>query len=327
MNNKKIILIILIVFCSIYFSGCNEKVATEKSSESDSEEVIVNKKPTVYCSPNVYSGTAPLSVNFTCTAVDPDGEIVSYFWDFDDGTNSSEQNPSHTYLKTGTYEVTLTVYDNSGDSTTKTKKITVKVPKPVITEHNAYYSILDSVIVAGVIENIATTTVKFVKLKITFYDSAGNVIKTNEEIYWDDIFLEYQKLYTYAQPTYIESGGKGIFHDYISDVPYYDHYGIEIIEFDVGGNPFNEANIEISDVQSSNEGYYDYSVTGKVKNIGTNVLNFDLCVIFYDSQGNFVTADYDMIFNLYAGQETGFGFRIDADGIDANKIVDYEIFV
>lgn len=49
---------------------------------------------------------------------DPDGDIVSYEWDFGDGTVSDEPNVAHTYTATGDYNVTLTVTDDSGESTT-----------------------------------------------------------------------------------------------------------------------------------------------------------------------------------------------------------------
>jgi len=60
-----------------------------------------------------------VTVNFTGDASwDPDGEIVSYFWDFGDGNTSLLANPSHTYAADGLYNVTLTVTDNEGVSTT-----------------------------------------------------------------------------------------------------------------------------------------------------------------------------------------------------------------
>jgi len=45
---------------------------------------------------------------------DPDGFIVSYYWDFGDGNDSWEQYPSHTYYAAGFYNVTLTVTDDQG---------------------------------------------------------------------------------------------------------------------------------------------------------------------------------------------------------------------
>ena len=48
---------------------------------------------------------------------DPDGIIVSYFWDFGDGTNATGVTVNHAYAHNGTYTVTLTVIDNDGMST------------------------------------------------------------------------------------------------------------------------------------------------------------------------------------------------------------------
>jgi PKD repeat protein len=45
---------------------------------------------------------------------DPDGSVVSYFWDFGDGTTGSGVTTSHVYPYEGTFTVTLTVTDNSG---------------------------------------------------------------------------------------------------------------------------------------------------------------------------------------------------------------------
>jgi PKD repeat protein len=45
---------------------------------------------------------------------DPDGDIVSYSWDFDNDSvvDSTVPSPTHTYARNGTYPVTLTVIDN-----------------------------------------------------------------------------------------------------------------------------------------------------------------------------------------------------------------------
>jgi len=51
------------------------------------------------------------AIQFSDLSLDTDHNIVGYFWDFDDGTNSSEQNPVHTFKKEGIYEVRLAVND------------------------------------------------------------------------------------------------------------------------------------------------------------------------------------------------------------------------
>jgi len=46
-------------------------------------------------------------------------------WDFGDGTTSLQQNPSHTYLDTGSYVVTLRVTNQQGCFTTTFKTVTI----------------------------------------------------------------------------------------------------------------------------------------------------------------------------------------------------------
>jgi len=57
---------------------------------------------------------------------DEDGTITSYNWDFGDGRSSgNEENPTHVYLESGTYPVTLTVYDDDFRSDTDTTEAVV----------------------------------------------------------------------------------------------------------------------------------------------------------------------------------------------------------
>jgi PKD repeat protein len=58
--------------------------------------------------------------SFSDRSRDDDGSVVSWAWDFGDGTGSSERNPFHFYRDEGHYDVTLTVTDNDGGSETKT---------------------------------------------------------------------------------------------------------------------------------------------------------------------------------------------------------------
>jgi hypothetical protein len=54
-----------------------------------------------------------------------EGEIISYRWDFGDGTNGSGKAVSHLYTDVGTYQVTLNVTDNHGLSSLETLTINV----------------------------------------------------------------------------------------------------------------------------------------------------------------------------------------------------------
>ncbi|RLG56894.1 MAG: hypothetical protein DRN83_03065 [Hadesarchaea archaeon] len=70
--------------------------------------------------PSPPTGTAPLTVEFDASgSYDPDGAIVSYSWDFGDGTTGSGVTVSHTYTA-GTYTATLTVTDTDGLTDTDT---------------------------------------------------------------------------------------------------------------------------------------------------------------------------------------------------------------
>lgn len=53
------------------------------------------------------------------------GQVLSYFWDFGDGSESFEENPKHTYSAEGEYEVTLRVIDVFGCASEVKKKISV----------------------------------------------------------------------------------------------------------------------------------------------------------------------------------------------------------
>ncbi|MFD5213473.1 PKD domain-containing protein [Microbacterium sp. NPDC058345] len=63
-------------------------------------------------------------------STDPDGSIAGYAWDFGDNGASTGAAPSHQFLASGDYEVTLTVTDNRGATSTATETVQVTVPEP-----------------------------------------------------------------------------------------------------------------------------------------------------------------------------------------------------
>jgi len=68
-----------------------------------------------------------LTVEFDASAsADPDGAIVSYAWDFGDGTTGSGVAPSHSYANAGTYDVSLTVTGDFGATDTSTRPVGVQ---------------------------------------------------------------------------------------------------------------------------------------------------------------------------------------------------------
>jgi len=63
---------------------------------------------------------------------DPDGQIISYAWDFGDGETAGGALPIHSYRTAGTFTLRLTVTDNEGASTTI--QTTVCTYDPLVSE-------------------------------------------------------------------------------------------------------------------------------------------------------------------------------------------------
>ncbi len=68
------------------------------------------------------------AIHFIDQSIDPDGEIVSWKWDFGDGYTSTERNTTHFYRVNGSFKVTLEVIDNNGSKDNVVKTIVVKEP-------------------------------------------------------------------------------------------------------------------------------------------------------------------------------------------------------
>lgn len=77
------------------------------------------------------TGVAPLAVKLVGTAsTDADGTIVSYRWEFGDGSAvATTATANHTYAA-GTYTARLVVADNQGVSSSKSVQIVVSAPPP-----------------------------------------------------------------------------------------------------------------------------------------------------------------------------------------------------
>jgi PKD repeat protein len=87
--------------------------------------VAANVLPTAAFTSTVTGKSVALDAS---TSTDTDGTVVSYAWDFGDGTSqvaSASATASHTYTTAGSYIVTLTVIDNSGGSATANHLTTI----------------------------------------------------------------------------------------------------------------------------------------------------------------------------------------------------------
>ncbi len=73
-------------------------------------------------------------VAFTSQAVDDDGTVVNWLWDFGDGTKAETAVPSHRFSADGDYSVAVTVTDNDGTrSAPLSKTVTIANAAPVAT--------------------------------------------------------------------------------------------------------------------------------------------------------------------------------------------------
>lgn len=78
-------------------------------------------------------GTAPLSVQLSANAVDPDGDVLSYTWDFGDGVQAGNvPTTTHVYDQTGVFTATVAVSDGRGGTATAWRTIVVDDGVPVL---------------------------------------------------------------------------------------------------------------------------------------------------------------------------------------------------
>lgn len=78
---------------------------------------VTSPGPTAAFAAYPQSGRAPLAVQF----IDYSTGAALRSWDFGDGATSTQQNPTHTYNRPGSYTVSLTVTDDAGHTDTATK--------------------------------------------------------------------------------------------------------------------------------------------------------------------------------------------------------------
>lgn len=86
-----------------------------------------------------YSPESPVvneTISFTSESYDTDGSIITYYWSFGDGKDSTKKNPKHVFTEAGEYDVRLTVTDDDGLQDSAYKTITVGeegggIPAPI----------------------------------------------------------------------------------------------------------------------------------------------------------------------------------------------------
>lgn len=91
--------------------------------------LFAQAQPTANFTSNIVTGCAPILVQFTDQS---SGSPTSWYWDLGNGTNSTLQNPSTTYISAGIYTITLTVTNASGSNTKVMTNYISVVPSPIV---------------------------------------------------------------------------------------------------------------------------------------------------------------------------------------------------
>ncbi len=96
----------------------------------DTQEIaieVTNAPPVANFSTTNDAPTVGATVDFDASgSYDPNGEIVSYKWDFGDGTTGEGVKVSHSYDTEGYYVITLTVTDDAGAVSTVRHAVSVQ---------------------------------------------------------------------------------------------------------------------------------------------------------------------------------------------------------
>ena len=88
-------------------------------------------------------GIVPETVQFTDLS---EGDIFLWSWDFGDGETSSEQNPSHIYSSSGTFSVSLQVFNSAkgSDFETKTGYVNIRNARMLVNDSGDLALVNDS---------------------------------------------------------------------------------------------------------------------------------------------------------------------------------------
>jgi PKD repeat protein len=115
-----------------YFNGTIDEVAVYPRALTAAEVAQNYAVGSTGTTPNQaptasFTATAsPLQVALNASgSTDADGTIVSYAWDFGDGSTGTGVTTSKAYAAAGTYTVTLTVTDDDGATATSSQQVTV----------------------------------------------------------------------------------------------------------------------------------------------------------------------------------------------------------
>ncbi|HEX5731197.1 MAG TPA: PKD domain-containing protein [Blastocatellia bacterium] len=112
-------------------SGNNNHGELQNGASFSTDVPISNQHPTANAG-GPYTGTRGVPVQFNGSgSFDPDGQIVSYNWNFGDTATGTGVMPTHAYANAGNYTASLVVTDNLGlQSIASTAQVTINDGPP-----------------------------------------------------------------------------------------------------------------------------------------------------------------------------------------------------
>ncbi|MEI7433833.1 MAG: PKD domain-containing protein [Methanomicrobiales archaeon] len=140
--------------------------------------IVVTNQPVANFTANQTNGPVPLNVQFTDSSL----YATSWYWEFGDGTNSTDQSPSHLYTAVGVRDVRLKVFNAGGEGIPKNITITSRNPCPV-----ANFTV--------------NKTIGDIPLKVQFTDQSTGTITTRNWDFGDGgTSVEPNPVHTYLTP-------------------------------------------------------------------------------------------------------------------------------
>ncbi len=117
------------------------------------------------------------TVWFNDSSSDDDGTIVNWTWTFGDSSTNYSQNTTHSFSSFQSYDVTLTIKDNDGSISTKTKQIILRktYSKEISKTHPTSYDLITESNTYFTIKTENTTNVSVSIYSEKPYEVSGNI--------------------------------------------------------------------------------------------------------------------------------------------------------
>ena len=111
-------------------AGCSNSAGTPPNVPLDPEPAAPVNNPPLADAGGPYSGEAGTTlIQFDGSgSSDPDGDAISFAWDFGDGNTASGMMPTHTYSAADNYTVELVVDDGNGGSASSVTSAAISAP-------------------------------------------------------------------------------------------------------------------------------------------------------------------------------------------------------